>query len=212
MIAYTIEAALKAQTLDRVIVSTDDAEIAEVARVSGADVPFRRPAEYAGDTASSMSVVLHALAWLAEHEGYRPDAVALLAPTAPLRQAEHIDACVTLLGSSGADTAVTVTAAADHPYFTYTLAAGGRLEELLPLPQKPQRRQDLPAVYAQSQAVVVMRRAYLERADDGTPVVNAASGAGFVIDTASAWDIDTMLDWTIAEHLLRGNDAVIHAR
>lgn len=212
MIAYTIEAALKAQRLDRVIVSTDDAEIAEVARASGADVPFHRPAQYAGDTASSMSVVLHALAWLGEHERSRPDAVALLAPTAPLRKAQQIDACVELLWSSGADTAVTVTAVADHPYFTYTLGAGGRLQELLPLPHKPQRRQDLPPVYAHSQAVVVMRRSYLERADDSTPVVSPASGAGFVVDDASAWDIDTMLDWTMAEHLLRVDHAVIHAR
>jgi N-acylneuraminate cytidylyltransferase len=97
LIAHTIESAKKASSLDRVIVSTDDEEIAAVARSFGAEVPFMRPAELAEDATPDLPVFVHALEWLQQHEGYTPAFVAHLRPTSPLRTAQHIDEAVSLL-------------------------------------------------------------------------------------------------------------------
>lgn len=202
LISYTIEVARGAASLERVVVSTDEKEIARVARDCGAEVPFLRPDRCATDSASSMSVVLHALEWFRVHEQYEPDAVALLTPTTPLRTAAQIDGCVELLQKTGLGSAVTVIPVHDHPYFVYALENGGRLREILPQEPKPQRRQDLPSFYRQSQAVIVTRRRHFDCADEETPVLSVASAAGLVIDRESAWDIDTHLDWMVVEQLV----------
>ena len=97
MIAYSIEAGLQAKTVTRVIVSTDDEEIAAVARQYGAESPFLRPAEFAQDQTLDLPVFQHALSWLAEHENYHPEVVVQLRPTSPIRPPELVDEAVTLL-------------------------------------------------------------------------------------------------------------------
>src|SRR5690349_8046730 len=92
LIVWTIEAASASQCLTRVVVSTDDPEITAVAAAAGAEVPFVRPAELAQDETPAIEPILHAVDWLDQHEGYRPDFVMILQPTSPLRQAEDIDA------------------------------------------------------------------------------------------------------------------------
>lgn len=206
LIVHTIAAARAAASLDRVIVSTDDTQIASVARQAGADVPFLRPAEYASDTASSLSVVLHALAWLGMHEGYRPDAVALLSPTCPLRTAAQIDETVQALWTSGQDSAMTVHEVRDHPYFIYRQAPDGTLNDLLDVAERPLRRQDLPPFYAPNQAVIASRTGYLKVIGDPQPVFNPASLVGVPIDFAAGYDIDTPADLAVAEALLRERD------
>ena len=96
LIAWTIEAALAASGLDRVIVSTEDAEIAAISREFGADVPFLRPAELAGDATTTLAVLQDLLARLETDEGYRPDAVMTLQPTSPLRTPDHINDAIAL--------------------------------------------------------------------------------------------------------------------
>ncbi len=201
LIVHTIEAALQSSTLDRVIVSTDDEEIAEVARRAGAEVPFIRPARFASDTASSLSVLKHALEWLREHQDYSPDALAVLPPTSPLRTKDQIDATVDSLWSSGMDSAVTVTEVQDHPYFIFSRSPIGQMQELMPMDNKPLRRQELPDYYAHSQSVVVSRSSYLDRCQDPDPAINFLSMAGYKIDRQSALDIDTETDFLIAEML-----------
>ena len=97
LISYSIAAGLQAETVTRTIVSTDDDEIAAVARQYGADVPFMRPAEYAQDNTLDLPVFQHALTWLAEHEGYHPDVVVQLRPTSPVRPVKLVDDAVRLL-------------------------------------------------------------------------------------------------------------------
>lgn len=203
LIVHTIQAALTASRLDRVIVTTDDEEIAGVALRAGAEVPFLRPGQYATDTASSLSVVHHALAWLSMHEQYRPDAVALLAPTCPLRTSAQIDATVALLWASGLDSALTVTEVRDHPYYVYRQREDGQLEAILHVDKPPLRRQDMPVFYAPSQAVIVSRTSYLKVIGDPQPVFNPASMAGYPIDYASGFDIDAPVDLVVAEALLQ---------
>lgn len=97
LIAWTIETALSTSCLKRVIVSTDDEEIAEVAEKYGAEVPFLRPKKYAQDDTTDMPVYEHTLHWLEENERYIPDIVVWLRPTAPLRTSEDIKNAVNIL-------------------------------------------------------------------------------------------------------------------
>ena len=97
LLEYTIESALKAKLLDRVILSTDDEEIAEVGRKAGAEVPFMRPQQLAEDTTPDLPVLEHALNWLKDNEGYEPDVVVHLRPTSPLRSAGDIDVGIQMM-------------------------------------------------------------------------------------------------------------------
>jgi N-acylneuraminate cytidylyltransferase/CMP-N,N'-diacetyllegionaminic acid synthase len=108
LIAYAIEAAKNAKTVDRIIVSTDADDIKDVAIKFGAEVPFRRPAPLAEDVPTE-DVIIHAVEWLNENEQYFPDIVVCLEPPAPFRKAEHIDKCVlSILADETVDSAVTV--------------------------------------------------------------------------------------------------------
>ncbi len=96
LIAWTIEVSRKCRSLSRVVVSTEDQEIAEVAREYGAEVPFMRPDDLASDHASHISVVRHAVEWLKQHDEWSPDYAVTLLPTCPLRAAEDIDGAIDL--------------------------------------------------------------------------------------------------------------------
>src|SRR3989338_2337973 len=99
LLVYTIEQGKRSKYIDRMIVSTDDEEIARVARECCGEAPFLRPAELAGDTVTDFPVFVHALKWLRDHEKYQPDIVVQLRPTHPLRKPEDIDRAIELLVS-----------------------------------------------------------------------------------------------------------------
>lgn len=147
LIAWTIESGLACRTLDRLILSSDDDAIMKVARDRGCEVPFKREARLATDEASSMDVVFDALD---RCPGY--DWVVLLQPTSPLRRAEDIEAAIERCVAFGAPACVSVCAAAQSPYWMYTLQRGDRLSPLLPSSDAI-RRQDLPPVYFLNGAV-----------------------------------------------------------
>ncbi len=109
LIAYTIEAALKAKSIDRVIVTTDSEEIAEVARKYGAEVPFMRPAYLAEDTSKAQDVYIHASEFMRDNEGMDVSKFMVLLPTAPFRTENHIDEAVKLFKDSKAETLISVT-------------------------------------------------------------------------------------------------------
>lgn len=152
LIAWTIAAAAGAELIGRVVVSTEDDEIMDVARAWGADVPFRRPHALATDTASSIDVVLHALDQL---PGY--DYVVLLQPTSPLRTAADIDAALRMVEASGAPGCVSVCQATQSPYWMYRLDDDGRLTPLFESQATLARRQDIPPVYVLNGAIYVAR-------------------------------------------------------
>ncbi|HET9913914.1 MAG TPA: acylneuraminate cytidylyltransferase family protein, partial [Anaerolineales bacterium] len=116
LIAWTIEAAKKCRALSRVIVSTDDAQIAEVAQQWGAEVPFLRPAELAGDATSSLAVVLHLIQWLKKHDGAVPEYILLLQPTSPFRTTEDLDAAIELAETRKVNAVVSVCETDAHPF------------------------------------------------------------------------------------------------
>ena len=167
LIAYSIEQALTSPRITRTIVSTDDEEIADVARRFGAEVPFLRPAEFAQDLSPDIDVFRHALTWLAENEGYRPELVVHLRPTGPVRRVELIDQAIDLLASHPeADAVRSVSWPIQTPYKMWRIV-DGYLKPLLRIEGLPDcqsmPRQTLPEVYWQNGYVDVLRpRAVLE--------------------------------------------------
>jgi CMP-N-acetylneuraminic acid synthetase len=201
LIQYTIEAAIAAGSLHRVVLSTDDDEIAELGAALGADVPFRRPPDLADDRAPMLGVVQHALTAV-ESGGDDPyDAVCLLQPTNPLRSSALIDRCVERLVDSAADAVVTVLAVPHehNPHWVFEPDADGWLRIATGEDQPIPRRQDLPPAYHREGSVYVTRRdALLAGSLYGDQVL------GVEVDPASSVNIDGPADWARAEALLQG--------
>lgn len=186
LIAWTISAAIEAEFVDHVVLSSDDDEIIKTAMKWGCTVPFRRPTELASDTASSMDVVLHALDQL---PGY--DFVVLLQPTSPLRTSRDIDAAFLLLQASGAPSCVSVCEAEQSPYWMYRLAEDGKLEDLLPLPTAAKRRQDLPPVYVLNGAIYIANVDWLR----STKSFLGDGSIAYLMPKERSIDIDTADDF-----------------
>jgi CMP-N,N'-diacetyllegionaminic acid synthase len=193
LIVWTIEAALRSSLLEAVVVSTDDPEIAEVARRAGAQVPFMRPAELAQDQTPGLDPVLHALDQLAEY-----DSVLLLQPTSPLRTTENIDACLTLAMQRHAPSVVSVSEPDTHPYWIYRLTESQTLERIVDAAPVA-RRQDLPVVMALNGAMYFADANWLRR---NRSLVGAET-LGYVMARERSIDLDTPLDWKLAELLLK---------
>ncbi len=205
LIAWSIAAARQADCVRRVIVSTDDEEIAEVARRFGAETPFLRPAEFAQDTTPDLPVFQHALTWLAEHEGYWPEVVVQLRPTSPIRPPGLVDRAVEiLLAHPDADSVRGVVPAGQNPYKMWRLPHGeeGPMTPLLQVDgiDEPYNapRQILPPVYWQTGHIDAIR--------SQTILGGSMSGKRIyplLIDPRYTVDIDTLQDWARYEHLVR---------
>jgi spore coat polysaccharide biosynthesis predicted glycosyltransferase SpsG/CMP-N-acetylneuraminic acid synthetase len=190
LLAHTLDAAREAKSVDRVVVSTDDPRVAEVARRHAAEVPFLRPKELAADIHSLKPVIVHAVRAL-EAEGERADVVVMLQATTPFRDGAAIDRAVERLLEGGFDSVVSVTE--DR---TLAWRADGGL--LRPLFEKEGRRDEQPPVYRENGAVVALRRAVL----DGT--TRFGERVGFLpLDKRSSFTVHDLEDFWMAERLLR---------
>ena len=161
LIAFSIEQALSSSLINRVIVSTDDEEIASVSGEWGAEVPFMRPAEFAQDLSPDIDVFVHALRWLQEHEGYEPDIVVHLRPPVPVRTVEVIDKAVQMfIDHPEADSLRSICSPLQSPYKMWRIE-DGLLQPLLTLDGVSESynmaRQSLPAVYRQSGYIDITR-------------------------------------------------------
>jgi CMP-N,N'-diacetyllegionaminic acid synthase len=193
LVAHAVETARRVTGLDRIVVSTDDVEIAEVARRAGADVPFLRPSELATDETPTLPVVQHAVRWLEAH-GAHIDAVVLLQATSPLRTAQQVEAAIGKFVETGADSVTTVCAVEDSPYWMQRLD-GDRLRPLMPEGQRHGRRQDLPPVYRLTGAVYVTRRNVVM--EQGRLL--GEDTRAIVVGRRESVDVDDELDLRLAE-------------
>jgi CMP-N-acetylneuraminic acid synthetase len=204
LLQYTAESALAAKRLTRVVLSTEDAEIAEVGRRCGLDVPFLRPADLARDDTPTLPVLQHAVRTL-ESASERYDAICLLQPTCPMRRPADIDACIGLLESSGASSVVTLlpVPAEYNPHWVYFRSDDGffRLStgEANPIP----RRQALPPAFFREGSVYVTCRDVLMRQNS----LYGPRLKGYFIEASRTVNIDTPQDWERAEELLRSRAA-----
>lgn len=147
LIAWTIECALNSQALDRVIVTTDDEEIAGIAQAYGAEVPFRRPAELAQDETPLVDVIMHAIDWL-EAQQQTPDGIMVLSPNTPLRAPEDIHETVKMVREKGAQAVVSAYKPMTNPYLCGYINKFGMIFGLPVMNLKDQRHQALPKVVA----------------------------------------------------------------
>ncbi len=207
LIAYSIEAGLLARSVTRVIVSTDDEEIAAVARQYGAEAPFLRPAEFAQDQTLDLPVFQHALGWLAEHENYRPDIVVQLRPTSPVRPPSLVDEAVgLLLEHPEADSVRGVVPAGQNPHKMWRIdPVTGQMRPLLAVDgiAEPYNapRQVLPPVYWQTGHVDAIRpHVFVQGTMSGRTILPV------MVDPAYTVDIDTPKDWARSEWLVWHGD------
>jgi CMP-N,N'-diacetyllegionaminic acid synthase len=199
LVAHAIETAKNTACVDRVLVSTDDSEIAKVAREFGAEVPFERPAELANDTAPMLEVVRHALAFL-DIQGVVVEALVLLQPTSPLRTVRHIEESISLFRSKGATSVVSVVEV-PHRFNPLSLMKMTTRETLVPyfadLPA-PTRRQDKQPGYARNGPVVLVCNPSTIQSGE----LYGQMCVPYVMSEEESLDIDTLTDLHLAERLL----------
>ena len=207
LISYSIAAALQAKFVSRTIVSTDDEEIAHIARSYGAETPFMRPPEYALDDTTDFPVFTHALGWLKENENYQPDILVQLRPTSPLRPPDCVDRAVQLLlDHPEADSVRGVIPSGQNPYKMWRLDEQGRMIPLLSMSGMAEPfnapRQALPQTYWQTGHIDAIRI---------STILSKSSLSGDIIyplflDPRYAIDIDNLGDWQRAEWLISQSD------
>lgn len=199
LIQYTIDAAKQSRYIDYVLVSTDDEEIAAVARQCGAEVPFLRPPELAADTAKTIDAVLHAIGTLRE-AGETFDSLVLLQPTSPLRTAEDIDKAVETFYQNNRRPVVSVSEVIDHPILIRTIEQTPEGERLKPLLEGSStvRRQDMPPFYRVNGSIYINPVEEIRRTtsfnDNPVPYVTAKD---------SSIDIDDPADLVLAEFRMK---------
>jgi N-acylneuraminate cytidylyltransferase len=206
IVVHSIRHALGSRLVRRVLVSTDDPEIAAVAVQAGAEVPFMRPRELAEDHVLDWPVFEHALSYLAVHEGYHPDVVVHLRPTAPHRRPEWIDAAIELLLSRGeADSVRSVSKVDQHPYRVFRIDESGFLDPLMKH-QHPRpyvlRRQDLPPLYYYNCVIDVARVSTImdNKSMTGDRIL------AYVMDPNDVLDIDTPRDLAFARFVMENRE------
>jgi CMP-N,N'-diacetyllegionaminic acid synthase len=191
MISHTIQAALAARRVDRVVVSTDDPAIARVARAAGAEAPYLRPEELARDDTPTFPVIEHAVRAF-EADGGHVDVVVTLQPTSPLRTAAQIDEAIALLDPPRVRSAVSVTAL-DLPASVVGALVGGRFQAIPLPPGTDVRRQGSPAAVRLTGAIYVTARDLLA---EGRLIDDAP--AALLSDSRSAIDVDDARDLAAA--------------
>jgi CMP-N,N'-diacetyllegionaminic acid synthase len=206
LVAHTIDAARASGVFDRLIITTDDERAAAIARERGCEVPFMRPAELSRDDTPHLPVMVHAAAWLREHERYEPEWTMILMPTSPLRQPRHIVEAVERAVRSAADSVVSVdeVPAHYHPLRTLTVDGGGWARLLVgdrPVRERPVRRQGMPAAWVFNGAIYLFKTALLFGAE---PSLYGDRVAAYSMAAPFGHNIDDAADWAAAERLLSG--------
>ena len=193
LVAWSVEQALAAPSIDRVVISSDDPAIIAAAVAAGAEAPFVRPPELARDDTPSAPVVIHALDALGEAF----DWLVLLQPTSPLRVPEDLEGALAACVAADAPACVGVTEAAKSPYWMYRMDEQGRLSRLLESGGAT-RRQDLPPAFAANGAVFVAKIPWFRQ----SLTFMAEGTIGYVMPSERSVDIDSALDLRLAELLL----------
>ena len=198
LLAYTVEAALVSTYLARIVLSTEDKEIADVGKKFGADVPFLRPVELAQDDTPALPVFQHVIRELGIRENYQPDIIVILQPTSPLRDAQHIDEAIEIFLQSQADSLVSVVEVPHNmnPYSVMKLETDGSITSFLPYDETKNIRQIKPKFYARNGAAIyictydcLMRRNSLY----GNKTIP------YFMKKEESFDIDDQVDWEIIE-------------
>lgn len=206
LIAWAIQHAKAVQRIKRVIVSTDDEEIAAVSRRYGAETPFLRPLELAQDTSPEWLAWRHALNFIQETQGRLPKVMVSIPTTAPLRSPADIENCLDAFDKADTDIVITVTEARRSPYFNMIKQnPDGTVELVIPPSQRLERRQDVPAVFDVSTVAYVCDPHFVMTRES----IFEGRVRAVIVPAERALDIDTLFDFRVAECLIengRSND------
>lgn len=197
LIAHTIEQAKGSKYIDEIIVTTDDEEIADIARKLGVEVPFSRPKALATDEAKGIDVVLHAITWFDSNEESF-DIVMMLQPTSPLRLSEDIDKAIELLFLKNAMAIVSVCKSEHHPLWSNTLPEDGNMKNFINPEYMNKNRQELPVIYRLNGAIYLSFCNYIK---DRKSFYGENTFA-YIMPEERSIDIDNILDFKLAELLL----------
>lgn len=197
LLYYSIKSAKESKYIDKVIISTDDEEIAEVGKELGVDVPFLRPEEISGDKAKSIDAFIHAIKELEKLEE-KYDYILLLQNTSPLRQSWHIDEAIEKLIESNERSLVSVSEVTEHPCIMRTLDENENTQPLISM-TGDMRRQDFPPIYIVNGAI------YIQKNDEYLDLNTNLNGGklAYVMAREYSVDIDEYLDLDIARHYLK---------
>lgn len=205
LIFFAIKNALEAKSVARVIVSTEDEEIASVAQKYGAEVPFMRPSELAVDEISLIPVFKHASNVMNEF-GFKHDIVASLQPTSPLLLASSIDIAINLMKESNCDSVGSISLIEhSHPYAAQKLQEDGQVAPLFPEAEHYLQRQDRPDFYTYTGGLYLRKTGLLENWS-GRDWCMGDSRRGVIVDSYSAMNIDSALDLEVLKAILNKND------
>ena len=198
LIAYTIKAAIDSGIFEKVIVSTDSQEIADVATSYGAEVPFLRPKEISGDMTSSDDVILHALSYY-QQQGIEFAEVCKLQATSPLRNSEHLKMAYSLFHEKNADYLVSVCECEHSPLWSGIIGEDMRLDNFIPDEVKRSCRQDMPTYYRLNGAI------YMGKVNQFSINKNflGKNCIAYIMEQKDSIDIDSQLDFEMAEVLIK---------
>lgn len=206
LIAWSILQAKQVQGIDRVIVSTDSIEIANIAKNYGAEIPFLRPKDLSGDDTPEWKAWRHALSFLLEVEGKLPEIMISIPTTAPLRRVADIEKCLDLYKKGDTDVVITITESHRSPYFNMVKEdEKGNVSLVIKPKNRLYRRQDVPVVYDMATVAYVMNPNFIMRNEyifDGrTKAVK--------VPIETSIDIDTVFDFKMAEFFFRQKKSLV---
>ncbi|MDH6632074.1 UNVERIFIED_ORG: pseudaminic acid cytidylyltransferase [Lelliottia amnigena] len=197
LIAWTIEAAILSQLFDKVIVSTDSEKISEVAKHYGAEVPFIRPAEISGDTASTADVVKHAIDFINKNYAASVETICLLQPTSPLRNSSHIEEAYKLYARKNANSVISVCEL-EHPIqLCNTLDNNLSMNDFISS-ENIRRSQDYDKYYRLNGAIYIFNSCHV----NNIAGIYDSKSYAYVMDRFSSIDIDVKEDFMLAEALM----------
>jgi len=200
LIAWTIEQAKNSKYIDKIIVSTDSQEIAEISKEYGAEIPFLRPGELAQDESKGIDVILHAINWFKQRNEHY-DLLIQLQPTSPLREPEDIDKAVELLFAKNAKAIITVTEAQCSPSWVNTLPEDGSMKNFLLSEDRNKNSQQFSKFYRLNGAVYL---GYCDYILEQKSFHGEASFA-YIMPKMRSVDIDDEFDFMFAEFLMENN-------
>lgn len=200
LISYAIKAALASKYIDRVIVSTDNEEIAEIAKKNKAEVPFIRPSELAQDTSTTLSVLQHAIQFLINEEQYTPDLIVLIQPTSPFVTYQDINSAIEKLIKKRTNSCVSFCEVSERPEWMFVLDRTDKIYSFLKKKSTKTRRQDLPKVFRLNGAVYVAKRDLIMK--EGK-IIDETNCSAILMPQERSVDIDKPVDFWIAEAILK---------
>lgn len=204
LICYSIETGLKSKLIDRVIVSTDDDQIAKIAKKCGAEVPFKRPVHLATDTAHTPPVIQHAIKFLQEKENYHTNIAVTLQPTSPLRKSGDVDKIIKMLVDHKYDSVISVHNVGHfHPWWMSKMK-GDRLVPFLELDPSIEpynmERQELPTVLRQNGSIFVTKTKALFKKNN---IIIKENCGAYIMDDTYSLEVDNLTDILVLETVMK---------